>query len=107
MTNDTRAGNIHMNARRFVLFARANLEKEISIKDELVDAKVGPVYENGMEFSREVLVTGTVAIGCTPGELGNLIAGYLRKHTDLVMVRKVEFRDSEVKEECNEYRRAS
>lgn len=96
-----------MNAKRFVLLARANLEKEFAIKDELVDAKVGPVYENGMEFSREVLVTGTVAIECAPGELSNLIASHLRKHTDLVMVRKVEFRDGEVKEERNEYRRAS
>ena len=93
--------------KRFILFARANLEKEFIIKDELVDAKVGPVYETGMEFSGEVLVTGTVAIECATGELSNLIVGYLRKHTDLVVVRKVEFRDGEIAEECNEYRRAS
>jgi hypothetical protein len=96
--------------RKFLVLAVADIEETIedtvTHKGCTFTFKSDPVYENGMEFSGEVLVIGTVAGECTEKVCSSVITEYLRKYAEFVRVRKVEFRALEDTErERNEYRR--
>jgi hypothetical protein len=93
--------------KKFLALVVADLEKEIIIKDNVVNIKIGPVYQNGYEFSGEVIVEGTTSKQYTTTSINNLVAEYLHKHTDLIQIRKIEIRDIKEQEEHNQYRRAS
>jgi hypothetical protein len=92
--------------KKFIALAVANIEEDIAIKNGLIDMKIGPVYENGMQFSGEVLAIGIVSDDCDLLTLKDVVSNHLREYVEFVSVKKIEFRE-EAKQEINEYRRAS
>jgi hypothetical protein len=91
--------------KKFLALAKADIQERIPIKDELIDAYLDPVYENGMQFSGEVLVIGTVNDDTDEETLGAILQDYLREYVEFARVRKVSFQ-GEKQREPNTYRRA-
>jgi len=93
--------------KKFLALAKADINEVLSVSDSLVDMKIDPVYENGMTFSGQVLISGTVKSDPDEGALSSLLKDYLLEYVDFAFVQKVEFRDKEEVRSYGTYRRAS
>ena len=92
--------------KKFIALAKADIQEQFNIKDELLDVRIDPVFENGMEFSGEILIAGKVYDeGADEDVLGAILQDYLREYVEFARVRNVEFR-TETKFVSNSYRRA-
>lgn len=80
-------------SKKFYVLAKANLPNRIDFNDEIITAYSDVVFENG-KFKGEILVTGRVHTKTDEQTLGAVITDYLKQHTDFVVVRKVEIRET-------------
>lgn len=81
-----------MSNNRFHALAKANIETEFKITDNLINMKVEPVYENGLVFAGEVYVSGYFNDNVVDEEtLRIIVQDYLREHIEFAIVIKVEF----------------
>lgn len=95
--------------KHFLALVSANLEKSFKISDESVKLDIGPVYENGFDFCNEILIKGSIVDDVDEDTLSVILKDYIREHTAIVKVRKIEFRTVETSDNksYNEFKRAS
>lgn len=94
--------------KKFLALAKANIQDIIPIKDDLIEARIDPVYQRGLEFTGEVLIAGTINDDkdeIDTGTLSALLQDYLSEHVELSRMIKVEFVDGHEKER-NTYKKA-
>ena len=90
--------------KRFLALAKAGIEERLTINDNLVNAVIDPVYEHGMKFTGEVIITGSVHNDTDEGTLGAVLQDYLRKYVKFARLIHITFA-KETKREPNTYRR--
>jgi hypothetical protein len=56
---------------------------------------IDPVYENGMQFSGEVLICGFVKNNTDEDTLGSILQEYLKEYVEFAKIRKVQFHNKE------------
>lgn len=93
-------------SQRFLALVKANIRERIDINDELITAYSDIVLEKGDKFSGEIVVSGVVHTETDEATLGALLVDYLKTHTDVVRMIKVEFRGEVLPKARNTYRRA-
>lgn len=89
--------------RKFLALAVADIEERIDISDELLEAYIDPVYENGMQFSGQVLINGTVKDNTDEDTLAGILQDYLREYVEFAKIQKVEFRTAPIKKNHGVY----
>jgi hypothetical protein len=77
---------------KFLAFATADIQERIDIKDELLEVYIDPVYENGLQFSGEVLICGVVKDNTDEGTLGSILQEYLKEYVEFARIKKVQLR---------------
>jgi len=78
--------------KRFLTLAVARIPEVIRVKDKLVDMTIEPVYENGKQFSGQVLLSGTITDDVDEKVMRVIMLDYLRAHAQFARIVKVEFR---------------
>lgn len=91
---------------KFLALAKADIDEVIKINDSLITAVVEPVYQNGYEFSGEVLITGTIHDNTDEETISEILYSYLCCYVENVKVRKIEIRGTKPQRVINIYRRA-
>lgn len=93
--------------KNFLALVKTPIEERLEIKDTLVNMYIDPVYENGMEFSGEVLIRGTITDNVDDGTLAAIIQDYLNEYVEFSRVIQVQFNTVRAKKIHGTYRRAS
>jgi hypothetical protein len=57
---------------------------------------IDPLYENGMQFSGEVLICGIVKDNTDESTLGSILWDYLKEYVEVAKIRKVQFQSEPV-----------
>lgn len=93
--------------KNFLALVKTPIEERIEINDTLVNMYLDPVYENGYEFSGEVLIRGTVNDNVDDGTLAAILQDYLlHEYVDFARVVQVQFDTERPKESHGTYRKA-
>lgn len=93
--------------KNFLALVKTPIEERIDINDTLVNMYLDPVYENGHEFSGEVIVRGTINDNVDDGTLAAILQDYLlHEYVDFARVIQVQFETGCAKENYGTYRKA-
>jgi hypothetical protein len=93
--------------KKFLALATCDIENErIKIKDELVDLYIDPVYEQGYDFSGEVMLVGCIHDDADESTTSAILQDYLREHFEGAKMVKVQFDVAQEKKNYGVYRKA-
>lgn len=97
--------------KKFVALAKADIKDTIQVKDNLVSMTIDPVMdfdhraESDEGFCGEVVLIGTVNDNPDEKALAGILKDYLNEHVEFAVVRQVEFRNENAKENWGVYER--